>query len=107
MPAVLKADQSPEPTWLDRAVAACPICGGRLQVDVQEIETDTRLPVSIDLECESAPDFDAPEWDEWFRWHYSTPYINWLPVTTRVLEWMRSQTPNAGLSGGEAVGLKP
>ena len=40
------------------------------------------------LECETEPDIDDPEFDEWMRWHYDMPYVYWLPLETQMTRWI-------------------
>lgn len=72
-------------------LAVCPICGGKLFAlnftDWVEAEDGLYQLIHITLECESEPDIEAPEWDDWFSGHYSMPCVYWLPVCHRVQAW--------------------
>ena len=74
--------------------APCPICGAGLLLDAGEgTELDNAtgewIATEINLECESEPDIDSGEWSEWFRWHYSMPYVDWLPIEQQILKAVR------------------
>lgn len=77
------------------SVAVCPICGRGLWIESidEAVEADDGvwLPNEISLTCETESDVEigSIDWDEWFRGHYSTPYIDWLPVDSKVLKWMQ------------------
>jgi transcription elongation factor Elf1 len=71
---------------------ACPICvGGKIEItsiDEYEQNDDGTWQVSdcgLYIDCSRAPEF--PD-DDWLSSHWSTPYIDWLPVTERVLSWI-------------------
>jgi len=70
--------------------ARCPICGAGLLLNAGEAcEMDDNgewIASEIDLDCESEPGIDSPEWDNWFQWHYSQPYIDWLPLEMKILK---------------------
>lgn len=73
--------------------AKCPICGSKLLLDAGEAceqdDNGEMIATEIQLHCTSEPDIDSPEWDEWHRIHYSTPYIDWLPLDQRILRAVR------------------
>lgn len=73
--------------------AKCPICGSKLLLDAGEgCEQDSNgewIATEIDLQCTSEPDIESQEWDDWHRWHYSMPYVDWLPLEQRVLRAVR------------------
>ncbi|MDX2240176.1 MAG: hypothetical protein NW224_05790 [Leptolyngbyaceae cyanobacterium bins.302] len=78
-----------------RSVAVCPICDSDLWIE--EISSATEddegnwFAEDVHLTCVDEPDMDhnIQEWHEWNNWHFSTPYIDWLPVRETVEEWMR------------------
>ena len=96
--ALISTDQ---PIDIPRDVAICPICGKSLYIDaIEEYEIETQdgarvgklVDTGFSFGCESEPDmdtddFDKEAWDEWFKWHYSTPYIDWMPLQKPILEW--------------------
>jgi hypothetical protein len=89
---LLPRNQYPD---IPQSVAVCPICGRAVVIDdIDEWEEDDAglLPseCGLHIECETEPDIDSPEWESWFREHWSTPYIDWLPVEHRVYQWLVS-----------------
>ena len=73
-----------------KEIAVCPICGGKLTVGCDGwIELDDGWAAdSLSIDCETEPDIDGNDWDDWFRGHYSMPYIDWLPVEYHILRWL-------------------
>jgi hypothetical protein len=71
-------------------VAVCPICGSSLYVNFDHWvqEGSEWLAASCNMDCETEPDIDSDEWNEWFAGHYSSPYVDWLPVEHEVLAWI-------------------
>jgi hypothetical protein len=77
-------------------LAVCPICGRHLiieDIDEWEIEPPNEGRVTeggFHITCHTQPDIDDTDDDyfhEWFNWHYSMPYVDWLPVEVRVYRW--------------------
>lgn len=76
-------------------VAVCQICGSRLViVDIDEWwegnedEDDGRVTdAGLHINCVTEPDIDSDEWWEWHKWHWSMPYVDWLPVSQVVYRW--------------------
>ena len=71
-------------------VAVCPICGAPVVIeDIDEWETETGRVTScgFHINCSTEPDIDSDEWDDWFKSHWSMPYVDWLPVEMRVYRW--------------------
>jgi hypothetical protein len=78
------------PIPVPREVAVCPICEADIEVEeVMEWECESGEPMSIQVQCTTEPDIDGDEWWGWQRGHWSMPYVDWLPVENRVLEWFR------------------
>ncbi|MFQ6333224.1 DUF4031 domain-containing protein [Methylophilus sp. 3sh_L] len=75
--------------------AECPICGKPLLLNAGEgCEQDANgewIATEIELLCTSEPEFNSPDWDDWYRWHYSMPYVDWLPLEQRVLRAVRKK----------------
>lgn len=71
-------------------VAVCPICKSRLYASFDNwvFEDGEWLAQSTCLDCETEPEIDSPEWWDWFRGHYSMPYVDWLPVDVEVTKWI-------------------
>lgn len=77
-----------------RINARCPICGAGLLLDAGEAtEFDDAsgqwIATEINLECETEPDIDSDDWEEWHRGHYRAPYTDWLPLEQRILRAVR------------------
>jgi hypothetical protein len=67
----------------------CPICGSKVYIiEVNEWGTDEGEIVGAAFECETEPDIDSDEWEEWFHGHYSMPYVDWLPWENKVMTWL-------------------
>jgi hypothetical protein len=78
------------PIPVPREVAVCPICEADIVVgEVTEWECESGAAVTISVDCTTEPDIDGDEWEGWFSHHWSMPYVDWLPVENRVLEWFR------------------
>lgn len=76
------------PIGVPRDVKICPICDAAIVIDeVREWEYESGKPISISVDCTTQPDIDSKEWPSWFCEHWSMPYVDWLPVEMRVLEW--------------------
>lgn len=72
----------------------CPICGALVHLEeiTGMVECDiTGLWIAdeISIDCTSAPEIDSTEWEDWFRWHWSMPYVDWLPLSNAVMAWLR------------------
>ena len=72
-------------------LAVCPICKQPLFITEYacwtQCEDGLYMAAEVHLECRSEPDFEDPGYDDWFEGHYSMPYVDWLPVSQRVLAW--------------------
>lgn len=78
------------PLPIPPTIAKCPICGAALviaEIDEWETETGRATEGGIHIECPTEPEMDSDDWEDWFRGHYSTPYIDWLPVCDVVFRW--------------------
>ena len=71
-------------------VAVCPICKSKLYASFDDwIEENGQwAAASLNLDCETEPDIDSPEWWDWLSGHYSMPYVDWLPVHVIVTKWI-------------------
>lgn len=78
------------------SVAVCPICGLEVVIDdVDEYEQDDdglwRVSESgLSVNCVTEPDIDSFEWNDWLNGHWSMPYVDWLPITVKVWQWLDS-----------------
>jgi len=88
------------PLKVPAVIATCPICGDCIYIDGvdewyeegNQMRLDPEMGVSLD--CGSAPDIDEGDEDEWhdfMRGHWSTPYIDWLPVQQKVTLWLAAE----------------
>jgi hypothetical protein len=75
-------------------VAKCPYCETKLVVQVSawdEVMPGFGVAVSIDMNCETEPDIESDEWEEWLREHSEMPYEYQLPVDMKVMKWLNSK----------------
>lgn len=80
-----------DPLWIPETVEVCPICGAKLRCEFEEWEQGedgTWSTLRAIPSCESEPDIDEPDWQDWSWGHYDTPYIDWLPVEVRLTRWV-------------------
>ena len=84
---------TPTPEQIPEVVGQCPICGAPIVIEgigECELGDDGRWqPSEVSITCSTGPDVDAPEWQEWLDHHFSMPYVDWLPLTGRVLRWLQ------------------
>lgn len=69
----------------------CPICSAPLtpiRSSAWSKRADGWIATEIEFSCESEPDIDSKEWRGWFRNHFCMPYVHWLPLHHRLLQWM-------------------
>lgn len=78
-----------EVTQIPDSIAVCPKCGALLIVeDITEWYEDGTIPeTGISFNCSTEPSIDTDEWEEWFNSHWSTPYIDWLPLQSKLTRW--------------------
>jgi hypothetical protein len=75
-------------------VVRCPKCDAKLiisEIDAWSRGDDGRIiPEHFGLDCETEPDLDEDEdaWAEFFGWHYSMPYVDWLPLDPVIKAWL-------------------
>lgn len=71
---------------------SCPICGAKVYLmEVDEWGCDSGDIVHASFECETEPDIDSDEWEEWHWGHYSMPYVDWLPWEVKVMKWLNER----------------
>lgn len=81
-----------EARTIPQALAICPICGKGLwieSIDEASEEGGRLIPQQVTVTCETEPNIDSREWNDWHREHFAAPYIDWLPVADRVLKWLQ------------------
>ena len=72
-------------------VQLCPYCGGRLHVQFAawtQADNGAWEAESVELDCDTMPDFDSGKWEEWHARHSDMPYVYWLPATQAVEKWV-------------------
>lgn len=72
----------------------CPICGGKLTWQCEEWVEDGNggwMAGTVKPSCVTEPYLDSDEWEDWFRCHYSTPYIDWLPLENPAINWVNKR----------------
>lgn len=80
---------------IPQSVAVCPICGAEVYITgVEEWEqmddgTWAAGETGVHIDCVSAPPIDSRKWREWFKWHWSMPYVYWMPLRNTVTKWVR------------------
>lgn len=92
-----QVDDEPD-YWIDldipMDVCICPKCGSSLWIDdITEWDGETGTPTEsgLDIDCSTEPvNIDSDDWEDWFRWHWANPYVDWLPVKQRVYKWFLS-----------------
>lgn len=66
----------------------CPICGAQVVGHVEawvEAEDGLWTAEQVKLDCVEEPEnMDCVEWEDWFRSHWSMPYVDWLPLEIAV-----------------------
>jgi hypothetical protein len=88
---------------IPKSVGLCPYCDGEVGLVAEcqgwSLESDgTWSAESIDLSCKNEPELDetsGPQqldaWDEWLAAHSYMPYVFWLPLQLKVIEWINSK----------------
>ena len=87
------------PMLVPEDVAMCPICDAPLVIeDIQDwsdlngkvvIEPET----TVNVNCTTGPDIDSADFNNWMNEHWSTPYIDWMPIQAKVREWLSYNVP--------------
>jgi hypothetical protein len=78
---------------LPEALSVCPICQRKLVITSYdswcEDDESRWYAIEVHTQCESEPAIDSDNWDDWYRSHYSHPYIDWMPLSERILRWLK------------------
>lgn len=77
-----------------RTVATCPKCDATVYAHFESWEKEddgTWSAQHASLDCETEPDIDSPEFNEWMRWHYDMPYVYWMPLKVRLAKWINER----------------
>ena len=85
-----------QPLSIPVEVARCPICEQPLFAEFDEwTENDDHTWQAGDcgthLRCTAEPDFGKQEWFDFIDSHYKMPYVDWLPLEERVLQWINQR----------------
>ena len=46
------------------------------------------LADGISSDCETKPEVDSPEWEDWWESHCQMPYVFLMPVHHKIIEWL-------------------
>lgn len=79
---------------IPRRIASCPICEAPIEVEFDEYqkrEDGTWECTRAKPNCTTEPDIDSPEWDDWMNGHWSTPYVDWLPLEISLTKWVNQR----------------
>lgn len=71
--AIMQLRPPHEPFDLPHDMFPCPICGKSLSAQVMAWAQDAAgawYATEVEIDCETEPDIEADEWDEWFANHY-------------------------------------
>lgn len=71
----------------------CPICDAALEVEeVDAWEKDDEgnwKAETVKVDCVTFPGYDDhDEFENYMRGHYSTPYVDWLPLEVAITRWV-------------------
>lgn len=71
----------------------CPICGEKLILDIDEWTSDydgwKAADSGVHTTCITERDVEGrDEWGSWMDGHFKYPYIDWLPVDSKVCAWL-------------------
>lgn len=74
-------------------VGKCPYCDTKLTVQftawTQDATDETWYADSgLEVDCETEPDIESDEFDEWLRQHTYMPYVFMLPVHKAIKAWL-------------------
>lgn len=83
------------PLQIPEEVAVCPICKAAMVIreivcwlpETGEAGTDDG---DIDFGCVTEPPIESTTWSPWIAWHYRTPYVDWLSLSSMVAQWFNA-----------------
>ena len=67
---------------------ACPYCGGKLSFSINGCELDEAtgwFATDIDINCDTEPDIDGPDWEGWWADHSYDNCEKWHTLHERVV----------------------
>ena len=90
-----------------RLARKCPYCGGNLTAGInacEQIEDGSWVITDLSIDCDTEPDIDGPEWDDWWREHSWDYCDKWHDLHDGVVHRLRNSVrvemadhlPNAG-----------
>ena len=80
----------------------CPYCGAPVVADIHETtqqEDGSWMITSINVDCDSEPDIDGPDWEQWWDEHSHDYCDKWHTLHDRLIRWLAKhvrvhETPN-------------
>lgn len=72
----------------------CPYCKGKLTYTCNSWEQDDNglwMAEGFDMVCETEPEIDSEDWEDWFQSHCEMPYFYQLPVDERVKDFINKK----------------
>jgi hypothetical protein len=72
----------------------CPYCNKKMTCSIDGMIEDDEgrwMADSIQMDCETEPDIDSAEWEEWFATHSDMPYAYMLPAEQKALRYINSK----------------
>ena len=75
-------------------IAVCPYCDTKLTAHSEawtQEDDDSWIATDVQVDCETEPDMESEEWEEWMKWHSDMPYVYMLPVVQTVTKWINSK----------------
>lgn len=75
-------------------VGKCPYCGGKVFVQFDQWSENDDLTWSasdLAVTCETEPDIDSDEFEEWLESHSEMPYVYMLPLEMRLMKWINER----------------
>jgi hypothetical protein len=67
---------------------ACPYCGGKLSFSINGCELDEAtgwFATDLDINCDTEPDIDGPDWEGWWADHSYDNCEKWHTLHERVV----------------------
>ena len=72
----------------------CPYCKGKLTYTCNSWEQDDKglwMAEGFNMVCETEPEIDSEDWEDWFQSHCEMPYVYQLPVDERVKDFINNK----------------
>lgn len=88
---IIKTDEAIE---VPPDVAVCPYCDTKLTASFtgwsEADDGSGWIADEVTLDCETEPDMDSDEWEDWWASHSDMPYVYLLPVCEKVKTWVNA-----------------